>query len=70
MSYKISTSNYGSANTVRWFATKADAKRYALAQVANGYTPHIELVAEDYKSSKTVHFPSVAVKMYFSGMNF
>lgn len=70
MSYKISTSNYGSANTVRWFSTKADAKRYALTQVANGYTPHIELVAEDYKTSKIVYFPRVAVKMFFLGMNY
>lgn len=73
-SYKITThtvyTGAVSGAVVQWFSTKADAKRYAKTQVALGYYPQSELVADDYKSSKVVHFPSVAVKAFFAGLNF
>lgn len=67
--YKITVNTYGE-RTVKWFSGKSDAKRYAKSQVALGYYPFIELVSEDYKSSKTAHFPSVDLKAFFSGMRF
>lgn len=69
-SYKITTYTVYTGAVVQWFSAKADAKRYAKTQVVLGYYPQSELVAEDYKSSKVVHFPSVAVKAFFAGLNF
>lgn len=68
-SYKITTQTYTGA-IEKWFATKAEAKRYLVSQVALGYYPTTQLVSADCKTYKTVHFPSVAVKAFFSGVNF
>lgn len=68
-SYKITINTYG-PNAIKWFSTKADAKRYAKAQVKLGYTPYIQQVSEDYSTYKTVMFPSVAVLMFFLAVDF
>lgn len=69
--YKISTHNFnGERLHFRWFSTKKEAKDYAKFLVRLGFTPYAESYSPNYDTVKSVVFPSVAVMMYFKGVDF